>query len=103
MTLAALIAQRDDLQRQIDALEAESRAALIAQAHAALAALGVAAADLVPARVSRKARSRAPAPAAVRYRDGTGNTWAGRGKQPVWLRDRLAAGATLGDFLVTAP
>lgn len=101
MTLAALIAQRDDLQRQIDALEAESRAALIAQAHAALAALGVAAADLVPARVSRKARSRAPA--AVRYRDGTGNTWAGRGKQPVWLRDRLAAGATLGDFLVTAP
>lgn len=98
MTLAALIAQRDDLQRQIDALEAESRAALIAQAHAALAALGVAAADLVPARVSRKARSRSPA--AVRYRDGAGNTWAGRGKQPVWLRDRLAAGATLGDFLV---
>lgn len=101
MTLATLIAQRDDLQRQIDALEAESRAALIAQAHAALAALGVAAADLVPARVSRKARSRAPA--TVRYRDGAGNTWAGRGKQPVWLRDRLAAGATLGDFLVTAP
>lgn len=100
MTLAALIAQRDDLQRQIDALEAESRAALIAQAHAALAALGVVAADLVPARVSRKAR-RAHAPAPVRYRDGAGNTWAGRGKQPVWLRDRLAAGATLGDFLVT--
>lgn len=99
-TLESLIAQRDDLQRQIDALEAEHRAALIAQAHAALKALGVAAADLLPTRVSRKARSRAPA--AVRYRAPGGHTWTGRGKQPVWLRDALAAGATLGDFLVTA-
>ncbi len=97
--LDELIAQRDALQRQIDVLEADRRAALIARAHDALKALGVSAADLVPSRVSRKARSRAPA--AVRYRDG-GNTWTGRGKQPVWLRDRLAAGATLGDFLVTA-
>jgi DNA-binding protein H-NS len=101
MTLDELIAQRDDLQRQIDALEAERRAALIAQAHAALKALGVTAADLLPARTSRKApRSRAPAP--VRYRDDKGNTWTGRGKQPVWLREALAAGCTLGTFLVTA-
>lgn len=100
MTLDELIAQRDDLQRQIDALEAERRAALIAQAHAALKALGVAAADLVPARVSRRTRSRAAPP--VRYRDDKGNTWTGRGKQPVWLREALAAGATLGSFLVTA-
>jgi len=96
--LAELIAKRDELDRQIDALEAEYRAGLMAQARAALAALGVSAADLVvPARVSRKARP----PVAVRYRDGAGNTWTGRGKQPVWLRDRLAGGATLGDFLVT--
>jgi len=100
VTLEALIAQRDDLQRQIDALEAERRAGLIARAHDALKALGVSAADLVPARVGRKARSRAPAP--VRYRDGNGNTWTGRGKQPVWLRNSLAAGATLGEYLVTA-
>jgi DNA-binding protein H-NS len=99
--LDTLIAQRDDLQRQIDALEAERRASLIAQAHAALKALGVTAADLLPARVGRKApRSRAPAP--VRYRDDKGNTWTGRGQQPVWLRARLASGATLGDFLLTA-
>ena len=38
----------------------------------------------------------------IRYRDDKGNTWTGRGKQPVWLRDRLASGATLGDFLLTA-
>jgi DNA-binding protein H-NS len=37
---------------------------------------------------------------AVKYRDGSGNTWAGRGAQPVWLRDRLKAGAKLEDFAV---
>lgn len=98
--LDELIAQRDALQRQIDVLEADRRAALIARAHDALKALGVSAADLVPSRVGRKARSRAPAP--VRYRDGIGNTWTGRGKQPVWLRAALAQGRSLGDFLVKA-
>jgi DNA-binding protein H-NS len=37
---------------------------------------------------------------AVKYRDGSGNTWAGRGAQPVWLRDKLKAGAKLEDFAV---
>jgi DNA-binding protein H-NS len=37
---------------------------------------------------------------AVKYRDKSGNTWAGRGAQPVWLRDKLKAGANLGDFAV---
>jgi DNA-binding protein H-NS len=36
----------------------------------------------------------------VKYRDKQGNTWAGRGAQPVWLREKLKAGATLEDFAV---
>jgi DNA-binding protein H-NS len=42
---------------------------------------------------------------AVKYRDKEGNTWAGRGAQPVWLREKLKAGAKLEDFAVakTAP
>ena len=36
----------------------------------------------------------------VKYRDKSGNTWAGRGAQPVWLRDKLKAGAKLEDFAV---
>src|SRR5262245_54299610 len=31
----------------------------------------------------------------VKYRDKEGNTWAGRGAQPVWLREKLKAGAKL--------
>ena len=37
---------------------------------------------------------------AIKYRDKSGNTWAGRGAQPVWLRERLKAGAKLEDFAV---
>src|SRR5262249_52747135 len=35
---------------------------------------------------------------AIKYRDKAGNTWAGRGAQPVWLREKLKAGAKLEDF-----
>jgi DNA-binding protein H-NS len=34
----------------------------------------------------------------VKYRDKSGNMWAGRGAQPVWLREKLKAGAKLEDF-----
>ena len=36
----------------------------------------------------------------VKYRDKQGNTWAGRGAQPVWLREKLKAGAKLENFAV---
>jgi DNA-binding protein H-NS len=40
---------------------------------------------------------------AIKYRDKSGNTWAGRGAQPVWLREKLKAGANLEDFAVQKP
>jgi DNA-binding protein H-NS len=36
----------------------------------------------------------------VKYRDKAGNTWAGRGAHPVWLREKIKAGAKLNDFAV---
>ena len=36
----------------------------------------------------------------VKYRDKSGHTWAGRGAQPVWLREKLKDGAKLEDFAV---
>jgi hypothetical protein len=36
----------------------------------------------------------------IKYRDKQGNTWAGRGAQPVWLREKLKGGAKLEDFAV---
>jgi DNA-binding protein H-NS len=37
---------------------------------------------------------------AIKYRDKSGNTWAGRGAQPRWLREKLKGGAKLQDFAV---
>jgi DNA-binding protein H-NS len=39
----------------------------------------------------------------VKYRDRSGNTWAGRGARPVWLREKLKAGAKLENFAVNKP
>jgi DNA-binding protein H-NS len=36
----------------------------------------------------------------AKYRDRSGNTWAGRGAVPVWLREKIKAGAKLQDFAV---
>ena len=36
----------------------------------------------------------------VKFRDRSGNTWAGRGAQPRWLREKLKSGAKLQDFAV---
>jgi DNA-binding protein H-NS len=38
--------------------------------------------------------------APVKFRDKAGNTWAGRGAQPRWLREKLKGGAKLADFAV---
>jgi DNA-binding protein H-NS len=37
---------------------------------------------------------------AIKYRDKSGNTWAGRGVQPRWLTAAIKAGAKRDDFLV---
>jgi DNA-binding protein H-NS len=46
----------------------------------------------------RKAKAAAEKP--VKYRNEQGQGWGGRGKRPQWLRDALAAGKKLEDFLV---
>lgn len=44
-------------------------------------------------------------PSTPKYRDPAKpeNTWAGRGKQPWWLKEKLEAGASLEDFLIDQP
>lgn len=44
-------------------------------------------------------------PSTPKYRDPEKPecTWAGRGKQPGWLKEKLEAGASLEDFLIDKP
>ncbi len=58
-----------------------------------------------PATVIKRRRRRgsgpAPKPAReVKFSNGSGGTWGGRGKRPQWLRDALGQGKSLADFLV---
>jgi DNA-binding protein H-NS len=38
--------------------------------------------------------------APIKYRDKAGNTWAGRGAQPLWMTAAIKSGAKRDDFLV---
>ncbi|MGJ7511331.1 H-NS family nucleoid-associated regulatory protein [Variovorax sp. GT1P44] len=37
-------------------------------------------------------------PSSVLYRDGSGNSWTGRGPQPRWMKEALASGKTLEEL-----
>jgi len=67
------------------------------------AMLGISVAELVGLEKSTKKQARKnSSKLAPKYRDPSNPelTWTGRGQKPVWLRDRLAQGARLEDFLI---
>ena len=97
--LQTLLAQKQALDAQIQQAQRESRAEGLEKVKALMAEYGLTTADLV--RVDRKPR--APKPVAPKYRDEAGNTWTGRGKQPLWLASALAGGCTLESFLIAKP
>jgi DNA-binding protein H-NS len=37
-------------------------------------------------------------PSSVLYRDGSGNSWTGRGPQPRWMKEALASGKTIEEL-----
>jgi DNA-binding protein H-NS len=88
MSVDALLKLRDDIGKVL------SRKA--EQLHSQLSRLGGEAGPRRRGRGSLLKGRKAP----IKYRDRSGNTWAGRGAQPVWLRDKLKAGAKLEDFAV---
>ncbi len=51
----------------------------------------------------RKGKSLAGRKVAPKYRDKNGNTWAGRGAQPVWMTAAIKKGAKREDFLIDKP
>ena len=52
---------------------------------------------------AKTAKGKAKTPAVVKYADGAGNFWVGRGKRPKWLSDALGAGKKLEDYHFGAP
>lgn len=96
-----LLARKAELEKQILDIQREERASAIGQVKALMAQHGLTLADLGTRSVAPapKARSSGKVPAKYRH-PATGQTWSGRGLQPTWLRQALAGGATLADFLI---
>jgi DNA-binding protein H-NS len=88
MSVEALLRLRDDVGKVLSqkAVQLEQQ----------LSKLGGEAGSVRRGRGSAMKGRKVPA----KYRDKEGNTWAGRGAQPVWLREKLKAGAKLEDFAV---
>jgi DNA-binding protein H-NS len=110
-TYAQITLQIASLQREAEAIRKREIAGVVSRIKEAIEVYQLTASDLglEPKRVI--ATSERPKPAgkkrppvrkkvAVKYRDGAGNTWTGRGTKPRWLAAALTAGKRLEEFLV---
>jgi DNA-binding protein H-NS len=97
------------LQKQIASLETKAQklkraevVGVITKIKEAIAVYGLTTADLFDGRSAKtgKGKRESGRRTGFKYADANGNTWVGMGKRPQWLRDALAAGKSLGDFLV---
>lgn len=97
ISLEELIAQKEALERQIDAKRTQDRAAAVEKIRALMLEYGLEVADLSTRKVKKTGGSKV----AAKYRDkATGDSWSGRGLQPKWLKAAMASGRKLQDFAV---
>lgn len=103
-SLKELLAQKAELDRRIAETQRAEREQALAQVRTLMAEYGLSMADIAghgraagaPSAAQRKAGGGSVAP---KYRDpATGQTWSGRGLQPRWLREALAAGRQISEF-----
>jgi len=97
-----------DLQKQLADLQS-NKVANIKKVKALMQELGITVADITSASGVTTARRQRKTPAKrsttgrrvpVKYQDGQGHSWSGRGKTPRWLVDAEATGKTREQFLV---
>ena len=94
--LPSLLAQKAELDKQIAKAKAEEKAAVLAQMRSAMEQYGITPEDLfTTTKRGRKAGSADTGerkPVAPKYRNEAGETWTGRGKKPLFIREAEANG-----------
>ena len=91
-TYKELLAQRAELEKQIEAARKEALASAIAQVRAIVTEYELTEEDVFSKKTPRAAVAGNTKTVAPKYRDPiTGATWTGRGKPPLWIagKDRL--------------
>ena len=103
---ADIVAEIEQLKAEAEAARREEIDGVIARIKEAISVYSLQPSDLFARSPAKSRRSRGQGSAgnegsggAVKYSDGQGNSWGGRGPRPQWLRDALANGASLESFL----
>lgn len=102
-TLKELLAQREELERQIKDFEVANREEGLKKVRELLAEYGLQVSDLTmsAAEPKQKAAGRKMGKVAAKYRNPeTNESWTGRGLRPKWLKAALDSGKTLEDFAI---
>lgn len=101
-SLSSILSQIERLQKEAAAIQSE----VIGRIRHEISKYGLTAEQLfggAPSRKAKASKAKGSTPRAPKYADGTGNVWGGMGKRPDWLRQALAAGKAIEEFLVTKP
>lgn len=106
-TYAEIQKEIASLQKAAEALRQKEVAGVIERIKEAIDTYQLTAQDLglgksaAPGRQRRNAAGRSGSAGAspAKYHDGSGKTWSGRGRRPVWITEALAAGRKLEDLL----
>ena len=98
LTLEQLAKLAEAIQSQLDAKRHEVREQLRQELIDKARQLGIDPSDVLPARKARVSRSEVT----PKYRDTRDptQTWSGRGRQPRWLQELIAAGENKDDYLI---
>ncbi|UUX94213.1 H-NS histone family protein [Aquabacterium sp. J223] len=100
-TLQELLAQKASLEKQIAETQRQERTDAIAKVKSLMAEYGLTAADIAGKPAAAPRGAAAGRKVAPKYRNPqTGETWSGRGLQPNWLKNALAAGHKIEEFSV---
>jgi DNA-binding protein H-NS len=98
--LLELIAQKEEIERQIEQTKKQERGDAVNKVRALMAEYGLTMADL-GTKASKGKSTGTAGKVAAKYRNAsTGESWSGRGLQPRWLKAALASGKNLTDFAV---
>ena len=101
-TYQELLAQKAELDKQIDLARKQELSDAIGQIKSLMAQYGLTVSDL-SSKVSSSTKPSAAkgSKVAPKYRNAsTGETWTGRGRQPKWVEAALASGKSLNDLAI---
>lgn len=89
----------DRLQREAEKIRAKEASEVAARIREAISAYGFTVEDLFGKKVAKRRGRPRTKTTTVKYTDGAGNTWSGRGPRPAWFRAALEAGRKAEDLL----